>query len=306
MISVVIPCYNQGKFLNATLNSVLLQTHIEWECIIVNDGSTDETEQIAKSYCDKDKRFIYHKKVNGGLSSARNAGLELAHGEYIQFLDSDDLISPEKFEIQLNSLIIQDAEVLVCDYNLFMEDLNNQFENHLSIQPYILTLDGFIYNWINLDFVIAIHSGLFNRNFLIKNNIRFNESVKALEDWIFWCTLAKENARFNHQTQKLAYYRVQNGSMTNDLSRMRTAFIKAAFIVEDLLPDDKKEEYKNKMTEILVNLLTKSFGESDLAYKANSPEYKLGYFLFYPIRKIQTLGNKTLKKIKKGFEFSKK
>ena len=83
-VSVIVPCYNQAQFLAETLDSVLAQTHENWECIIVNDGSTDNTETVAMDYCDRDKRFVYLKKENGGLSSARNAGLDIAQGDYVQ------------------------------------------------------------------------------------------------------------------------------------------------------------------------------------------------------------------------------
>ena len=87
LISVIIPCYNQAHFLDETLNSILTQSYDNWECIIINDGSLDATEKIGLDWSNKDSRFKYVKKENGGLSSARNKGLELAKGDFIQFLD---------------------------------------------------------------------------------------------------------------------------------------------------------------------------------------------------------------------------
>ena len=85
LISVIVPSYNQVQFLTETLESVLYQTYPHWECIIVNDGSTDNTEEVALMYCDKDKRIKYYYKTNGGLSSARNEGLRHIKGDNIQF-----------------------------------------------------------------------------------------------------------------------------------------------------------------------------------------------------------------------------
>ena len=102
LISVIVPCYNQAQYLDECLQSVLDQTYTDWECIIVNDGSPDHTEEIAKKWVEKDTRFIYLFKENGGLSSARNAGIEIAKGEWIQFLDCDDILKKEKFEISTN------------------------------------------------------------------------------------------------------------------------------------------------------------------------------------------------------------
>lgn len=83
LISVIVPCYNQAQYLDECLQSVVEQTYPNWECIIVNDGSPDNTEEIALQWTEKDSRFIYIKKENGGLSSARNAGLEIAKGKWI-------------------------------------------------------------------------------------------------------------------------------------------------------------------------------------------------------------------------------
>ena len=83
LISIIVPCYNQAQYLDECLQSVLDQTYHNWECIIVNDGSPDNTEEFANKWTAKDSRFKYLLKTNGGLSSARNAGIETANGEWI-------------------------------------------------------------------------------------------------------------------------------------------------------------------------------------------------------------------------------
>jgi len=96
LVSIIIPCYNQANYLTYSLASVLEQTYTNWECIIVNDGATDNTKEVAKEWCAKDNRFVYVEKQNGGLSSARNAGINVAKGDYIQFLDADDILVTNK------------------------------------------------------------------------------------------------------------------------------------------------------------------------------------------------------------------
>ena len=98
MVSVIVPCYNQAIYLPEALNSLLAQTYQCWEAIVVNDGSPDETEKVALEYTRKDSRIKYVFKENGGLSSARNKGIELAQGEFILPLDADDIIHPEYME----------------------------------------------------------------------------------------------------------------------------------------------------------------------------------------------------------------
>ena len=92
-ISVIVPCYQQGEYLSETLNSVLNQTYPYWECIIVNDGSTDNTKEVAALFCQKDNRFHYIEKENQGPSIARNTGINASQGEFILPLDADDIIA---------------------------------------------------------------------------------------------------------------------------------------------------------------------------------------------------------------------
>lgn len=102
-ISIIIPCYNYGHLLGETLGSIQMQTYINWECIVVDDGSKDKTAEVVKYFADKDPRFIYFYQQNKGMSAARNAGMKLAKGDFIQFIDSDDKISSQKFEVQLQA-----------------------------------------------------------------------------------------------------------------------------------------------------------------------------------------------------------
>lgn len=94
LVSIIVPCYNQAIYLSETLDSVLNQIYNNWECIIVNDGSTDNTKDVALSYCNRDSRFLYIEQENAGLSAARNAGVIRSRGEFILPLDSDDKIAP--------------------------------------------------------------------------------------------------------------------------------------------------------------------------------------------------------------------
>ena len=139
LISVIVPCYNQAHFLDETLNSILNQSYTNWECIIVNDGSPDNTENIAKKWMKKDQRFKYISKENGGLSSARNHGLKVAKGDFIQFLDSDDLLSFDKFKKSINAFKNQDAAIVITNFIRFKKKTFTQY-NHTYIHSIILSL----------------------------------------------------------------------------------------------------------------------------------------------------------------------
>lgn len=103
MISVIIPIYNRDYCLSRCLESVLQQTFTNWECILIDDGSTDRTLSVCRTYVDKDSRFQVYSQPNGGVSAARNLALEHAGGEYIAFIDSDDWVEPNYLQVLYES-----------------------------------------------------------------------------------------------------------------------------------------------------------------------------------------------------------
>lgn len=110
-VSIVVPVYNMERYLEQCLESIRTQTLQDWECIVVDDGSTDRSPAICDEYARKDSRFVVIHKQNGGVSSARNAGLEAFSGEYLGFVDPDDWIEPEMFEHLLKIAKDNDAEI---------------------------------------------------------------------------------------------------------------------------------------------------------------------------------------------------
>lgn len=116
LISVIIPVYNVEKYLKKCIESVLTQTYQNLQIILVDDGSTDSSKEICDNYKRKDKRVLVIHKTNGGLSSARNAGLKIATGDYITFLDSDDYILPTIYEELLSSIVGKDRAIACMNY----------------------------------------------------------------------------------------------------------------------------------------------------------------------------------------------
>lgn len=120
-ISIVIPIYNVEQYLRDCLESILRQTFKNWECILINDGSTDKSGEICDEYCHQDARFKVIHKVNGGVSSARNEGLKVARGNWLCFVDSDDYIVENGLEYMLNLCLRTESDVCIC--TLVKEDL---------------------------------------------------------------------------------------------------------------------------------------------------------------------------------------
>lgn len=236
-ISVIVPCYNQSHYLDEALQSVLDQTYTYWECIIVNDGSTDHTEEKALAWCKKDDRFIYIKKENGGLSSARNRGLENVKGNYIQFLDSDDILDTRKLELSLSDLGKNNherAKIVLTNFRRFTDNRNNSTGAFCALIPDLFNFRAVLLKWESV-FSIPIHCGLFDINLL--NDFRFPEELKAKEDWIMWLYLFQQDPNVCFIDEPLVYYRSHQKSMTNDVKHMLENHMKAILYLRTMIPE---------------------------------------------------------------------
>lgn len=254
LVSVIVPCYNQASYLGEAMQSVLNQTHTKWECIIVNDGSTDNTEEVALAWCEKDPRFTYLYKENGGLSSARNAGLAASNGDYIQFLDSDDLIVSEKFELQI--LDLQESQISVSDYFSFQDGNIDAIAPHRYLSPFLSENDykkEIISDW-EYRKSFPPHSILFKKELIVANKIQFDEELLNHEDWVFWVMLFYFANSIKKNNTILALYRIRVISMCTDHKLMKIGFLKAAQKLEVFFDSQMntvlKKEVKIKYKEI--------------------------------------------------------
>ena len=119
LISIVIPVYNAEKYLEQCLNSIKNQTYKNFEVILVNDGSIDNSESICKVFVESDTRFRYYLKANGGASSARNLGLDNAQGNYITFIDADDWVDENHLEVLINNIKESNSDMAVSSITKF-------------------------------------------------------------------------------------------------------------------------------------------------------------------------------------------
>lgn len=235
MVTVIIPCYNQGRYLRECVTSVLAACSHSLEVIIVDDGSTDsrgeyylnEAENLAPSVV----RVI--RKPNGGLSSARNAALDLAQGEFIQFLDSDDMITAGKIDAQIAHMqLVPDLDVSVCNFLLCDESKTYYSKQDEAIARFNLNLEDFLYRW-ERGFAIPIHCGLFRRKSI--KSIRFDIHAKAKEDWLFWTTLVMSGAALGYIAGHWAIYRQHEGSMRRSYMNMGRSWLQAGLKIEGML-----------------------------------------------------------------------
>jgi glycosyltransferase involved in cell wall biosynthesis len=200
LVSVVVPCYNYSQFLGEALESVLRQTYANWECIIINDGSTDNTEFVAIKYCTKDSRFKYFYKDNGGHSSARNFGIRNSSGEYIMALDADDKISEQYLEKAVNEIENNDEIKIVSAQTQLFGDV----EKIVKMEKY--------------DFrQLLIINYLFATNLFRKkdydNTNGYDETMLAFEDWNLWISLLKNGGKVLELPFVGYYYRQKKNSV---------------------------------------------------------------------------------------------
>lgn len=244
-ISIIVPCYNQEEFLDSTLNSVLKQTYPHWECIIIDDGSTDSTLEIARCYENTDKRFRLFSIKNQGLAHARNFGIEKSVGELIQFLDGDDILVENRFEICLENL--KSYNVLVSNFKYFENNISQSIDPNFQLDQSFLRFNQILMLWPLKN--IPIHCGFFRADLFKK--IRFQEELKACEDWVMWLELFSEPVKPLFLDRTLAYYRRHNKSMTWDFRRMNFYRIKAVnYIINSITMEN---DIKCYFTELQKN-----------------------------------------------------
>ena len=227
MISIVLTCYNQGKYLKDSLNSLLSQSLTSWECIIVNDGSTDQTETIALEYCTADDRFRYLHQENKGVSSARNLGIENCKGDFIQFLDADDIIHPDKLKTQVGILNSNDKIDVIygCSRYFFDQNPETLYPLHFrgSIPCDLTYKDQFQVEMLLMHNICTNCSALMRKKVVEK--VRFRE--KIFEDWIFnlECALNGFVFHFDNSFSSYSYIRMTDSSQmmkhTNQVSEIR-------------------------------------------------------------------------------------
>lgn len=268
-VSVIVPCYNHAQFLSVALGSVLEQTFENWECIIVNDGSPDNTEQIAQDWCKKDSRFNYYYKENGGLSSARNYGIEKAKGDYILILDSDD-----KFHVTFIEKAVKVLEenpkigIVSCWGIRFTgNDYYGEFK------PDGKNLKDFLFK------NAAIGNSLIRKKCWSDVNGYDEAMKKGYEDWEFYIRVSKEGWETKIIEETLFYYRQHKVSMRVEAINKYDKEIRLYIF-------KKHQDIYRKFYDEMVHFFLDSIelNRKNELKRINSIDFRLGHFILKPFR----------------------
>lgn len=246
-VSVIIPAYNAEKFIGATLDSVIAQSFPDWEAVVVDDGSTDGTAAIVKDYAGRDSRIRYIHQENASQAMARNKGIENSTGEFIAFLDADDLWLPGKLAAQLP--MFDDPSIGLAYTEVGSVDVEG---NPIHQPPPPFRRGKVLEQLIHNNF-IGCSSVMLRRSCLEDHQLRFRAGRKGVEDWDLWLRLA-QRCEFDFINKPLVRYRKYDES----ISQNRDLMIKSIFTTFDDLKNSLAESPESGK---LNNLIDKSLSK---------------------------------------------
>lgn len=216
-VSVIIPAYNMEGYICDTLRSLTSQTFQDFEALIIDDGSADRTGELVTTFIQKDSRFRLLRKVNGGLSSARNFGIHHAKGEYIALLDGDDLYLPNKLATHLEILDRNPSVGVVYSASQALRDDGTPTWLTISGKP---LYPNSLRSLLCKNFVGHGSNGIFRKEIIAEIG-DFDESLKSVEDLDFWLRLAETRWTFHRVPSVQCYYRVRPAGLSFNIDRMQ-------------------------------------------------------------------------------------
>lgn len=242
LVSIIVPAYNVEKYINKCVKSILAQTYKNIEIIVVDDGSTDNTNSIIKNIELTDKRIVFLSKKNAGVSAARNDGIRISNGEYIVFVDGDDFISNNYVEYMVGMAISSKAEFCLS-LNCFTKAKDQQvvdtsYKIYNSVEATALLLSPRV--------IVGCWNKIYKKHFIINNNFYFDETLFYGEGLNF---ITKVSQKANYTcvgTQKVYYYRrdnIDSATTKFDIEKLRNGElslyrIKESIDIKDDLIDD--------------------------------------------------------------------
>src|SRR5690606_2722846 len=218
LVSIIVPTYNRTHLIGETLDSIIAQTYTNWECLVVDDGSTDNTDEVLQGYIQKDPRFKYFHRPDihkPGGNGARNYGFLQSKGEYVNWFDSDDLMHCEKLEKQVKALHGSIYNFAVCQTLVFEGQKDNilglRHEKIFSKNP----LEDFMMHKIKF----LTQAPFFRKSFIEKYDLSFDEELKASQEWEFFCRILFYSPRYKVDETPLVLLRKHSDRISSGKAR---------------------------------------------------------------------------------------
>ena len=248
MISVIVPIFNAEKYLHRCIKRILAQDYTDYELLLIDDGSTDNSGTICDEFAKYDKRVrVFHKK-NGGVSSARNLGLDNSIGEYIMFVDSDDYMLPGMLEVMLSTLESKKADLVVCGTT----ETGGGYWRPIADVDYSI-------NQLKENFVSLLHTELLSPpwNKIYKKEIigsnRFCEDISFGEDLLFNIQYLEKCENISFIKESPFYHEKENeNSLVVKFNRNRLLDIEKVWVVVDRFSEDKEGLYSKYLRDLTV------------------------------------------------------
>lgn len=203
-VSIIIPSFNRADLIGETLDSIIAQSYTNWECLIIDDGSTDNSQQVYDEYKNRDVRFLFLNRPSAkikGANACRNIGLENATGDYVVFFDSDDLMTPNHLEVKINGIHEHNTDYIITRTKFFNADLD-YINRYYQFDKFQLTPYNYVaqkINWLTYDICIKAE---------LAKSITFNENLQSGQEYNYFSKLVHRSVcgKFLDETVTLRRY----------------------------------------------------------------------------------------------------
>lgn len=296
-VSIIIPMYNVAKYIGECIQSVINQTHTNWELILIDDGSTDNTKSIIEPYLE-DNRIRYFWQENGKQGKARNHGVRKATGMFIGFLDADDKWHERKLERQIEVFSEKTVDVVYTSGHSFkIKDNDMQLLSQFGIKDGIQAGKKLIFDLIQKNYIPLTSVLITKERFEEVGGFNENLKIQNAEDLNLWLKLADLNCKFHGLNESLFYYRKHENQSTNDDPVSVPQAVHAIHEIDFELIN--KEEKKHHLNSFLMKQLRTQQENKAASFRINLKLVKSplrGCFRYYQILLLDKISPRTLTK----------
>ncbi|CAM4097017.1 glycosyltransferase family 2 protein [Gillisia limnaea] len=316
LVSIIIPTYNRAQLVEETLDSILQQTYRNWECLVIDDDSTDNTDEVVEKYMSKDSRFKYFKSPNHrpkGGNTARNIGFERSQGEFIHWFDSDDLMHKDNLRLKVNYLINnKDCDYCICKKVQFYEEDHKFYDQKKEIR---LKITADVYEEYVLGKISILNVVPLWRKSALENKKLYDEKIHQLQDLDFFSRIIFENRNIGIIDMELIYVRRGNESITTHKNKLQieiNSFVEVHKRIIDRTPNHREivlHSVKNLLWAMRWKMAERKYDEAqkcielsfvylrNLSLKNRLELFKV--FVFYYVFKTLKTGDTKFKKLLK-------